>query len=159
MAYTSGISSYTSMQQSYCFTEKCFTLQKMHDGTGIMKSSSCSAWQKQRRKTTSCSPKGLKKNKQPTKILSSRTYSDIYSNTSMLRDLSLKDPKLFLKWNTGMLEAHITKGYTWMRSFNCLLTFKHWSRLLALFTQGLLLNLADPKKTKLVKDANFVVLK
>lgn len=43
VAYTSGISSYTSMQQSHCFTEKCFTLQKMHDGTGIMKSSSCSA--------------------------------------------------------------------------------------------------------------------
>lgn len=57
------------------------------------------------------------KKKKPTKILFGRTYNDIYSNSSMLSRLVAQTPKLFLKSNTDMLEAHVAKAtYGWWKT-------------------------------------------
>lgn len=140
VAFTSGIPSYTSKQQSRRFITVSLW-SALHSKECVMDQVlgnwAQAVYDSVKGKTPQVSHLKVKINPNQNLIWQNIQWY-LFKYLNAIEICPSEIPKLFLKLNTDMLEAHITTGCTWVRSFNCPFTLKHWSRLSALFTWGLI---------------------
>lgn len=157
MAYTSGISSYTSKQQSHRFIT--FSLwSALHSKESSMAPAlwnwAQAVYDRVKGKRPQVSHLKVKINPNQN-LIWQNTQWYLFKYLNAIEICPSKIPKLFLKLNTDMLEALITTGCTWMRSCSCPCTSKHRSGLSALFSWGLLPNLGGPQGNKISQGCIF----